>query len=211
MSRHRSGIFPRRSSPPLLSSLQLHSSSAFTLIEVVLGGMVIAIAIAAILGAYVGQVTLNEHARNLSLAIQDANRVVEQIRLQTSGCGSDLTANPPLPNIIPGGGQASWDAWLTNIGGNKSIQPAGSEVIIVTCQRQDGGQQCSAAQAPGSFLANGAAQDPMRITVAVCWRHRGRVIGECNAALAAADGTAPFAANNMIESPAMITTLVTCR
>lgn len=212
MSRHRSDVLLRRSSflpPP--SSLQPHSSSGFTLIEVVLGAMVIAIAIAAILGAYVGQVTLNEHARNLSLAIQDANRVVEQIRLQTSGCSSDLTANPPLPNIIPPG-FATWDAWL---GATKSIlpDPVANERIVVTCQDADGNPNCVAAQ--GGDVVGGAPVggpfDPMRVTVAVCWRHRGRVIGECDAVLAAADGTTPFAANNVIESPAMITTLVTCR
>jgi len=58
--------------------MKLHSSDGFTLAEVVLGGMALTVAIAAILGAYIGQLTLNEHARNLSAAIQDANWVIVQ-------------------------------------------------------------------------------------------------------------------------------------
>lgn len=43
-----------------------------TLVEVVLAALILAIVVSAILGAYMGQVTLNEHARNLSFAINDA-------------------------------------------------------------------------------------------------------------------------------------------
>jgi hypothetical protein len=52
--------------------------------------------------------------------------------------------------------------------------------------------------------------EPLQVTVAVCWRHRNRVIGECawdGVALSANDADG----DGVIESPAMLTTLVTCR
>jgi hypothetical protein len=157
--------------------------------------MALSVAIAAILGAYIGQLTLNEHARNLSLAIQDANRVIEQLRQQNSPCAVGTTAPSAT---APGGG--SWDAWLQGAGGGKSIQPtpAVNELLILTCQNRDGTAACV------------AGDNPIRVTAAVCWRHRNRTLGECTwsgTALSASDTDA----DGVIESPAMLTTLVTCR
>ncbi len=185
--------------------------TGFTLIEVVLGTLTLVIAITAILGAFLGQAVLNEHARNLSLAIQDANRVIEQIRQDTTGAACNL-------NVIPPSG-ANWDAWLNGAGGGKSIQPTPStnELIVVTCQNSQGTQYCPAAQMGTAWHPAGpvGAQDPLRVTIAVCWRHRNRTIGECtlvDGALVPADGqNGPNTINGVIESPAMLTTLVTCR
>ena len=161
----------------------------FTLIELMIGAILLAVAITTLLGAFLGQITLNEHARNLTWAVNDANRVLERMRQQNSGAAcTSPSANPP-------GGFASWNAWLAadiaaGGGGGKSIQPNPNtnELIMVTND----------------------TSDPMEITVAVCWRHRGRVIGECRwngGALVAndADGDGVF------ESPAMLSTLMTCR
>lgn len=174
-------------------------SAGFTLAEIVLGAMVLAVAAAAILGAYVGQVTLNEHARNLSLAIQDANRIIERIRQTNAGPGCTTPSA-----VWPTG--ANWDAWLNDTtpvtgGGGKSIQPdpTNNEFIAVTCQDNT----------TNAVVAACTGVDPIRVTVAVCWRHRGRIIGECNnttpLTIANPDG------DNVTESPAMLTTLVTCR
>ena len=192
--------------------------SGFTLVEVVLGGLTLAIVAAAILGAYVGQVTLNEHARNLSLAVQDANRVIEQIRQQNTGC--------QRPSVVPAG-VTSWNAWM-NIGGAgapKSIQPNPdtNELVAVTCQNDP---RPPPAVPPAPSLCGDVDQvgtgewsrqagvntdfDLLRITVAVCWRHRNRTIGECTwngAALTASDAHG----NGVIDSPVRLTTLVTCR
>ena len=169
----------------------------FTLIEVVLGGLTLAIAIAAIMGAYVGQVALSEHARNLSLAIQDANRIIEQIRQSGASCGT----NPQIATTWPSG--TDWDNWLTVAGGGKSIQPdpLNNERVNVTCQNNQSSAVVSCNSTGGI--------DPIRVTVATCWRHRGRTIGECTptGVLAASDNNS----NGIIESPAMLTTLVTCR
>ena len=174
--------------------------------------MVLAVAAAAILGAYVGQMTLNEHARNLSLAIHDANRVMEQIRQQNASC----VGNPSV--IPPGGAGTSWNTWMNagNPGAPKSLQPSGdtNERLVVTCQDRDGAVYCDGTQVGNEWHAKGGApQNPLRVTVAVCWRHRNRTIGECGwtgGALTASPAT-DANGNGVIESPAMLTTLVTCR
>ena len=57
--------------------------------------------------------------------------------------------------------------------------------------------------------------DPSRVTVAVCWRQRGRTIGECawNGAALTADDTVTVTPDtaDVIDAPTMLTTLVTCR
>ena len=191
------------------------SRAGFTLLEVCLGAMILAVAAAAVLGNYVGQMTLNEHARNLWLTMQDAGRVMEQIRQQNVGCAN--------PTAAPAG-FASWDAWLQAQVPGKSVvstTPNADELIVVTCSNRDGPAtgrcgDANPAQVGAGEWAGGkqagvvTAFNPLQVTVAVCWRQRGRVIGECTwngAALAANDANG----SNVIDSPAMLTTLVTCR
>ena len=186
--------------------MRIHSANGFTLIEIVLGALTLVVAATAILGAYLGQGILNEHARNLSLAVQDANRVIEQIRLQNSPC------NPgPNPSAVQPFG-VSWDDWLQTLPNVKSIGTPNvvntNELVVITCQNRTGTAivACNNAGAP--------PEDPLRVTVAICWRQRLRTIGECMTAgaLAPADGTnGPDNIPGVVESPAMLTTLVTCR
>ena len=165
--------------------------------------MALTVAIAAILGAYIGQLTLNEHARNLSLAIQDANRVIERIRQQNTPCAGGTSAPTALPPTGVWG--TSWDLWLNDAGGGggKSLLPTPNvnELVVLTAQNRDG--------TPLAANAN-----PIRVTAAICWRHRNRTIGECDW-----NGT-NLVENELlnmptdttdIDSPAMLTTLVTCR
>ncbi|MBI2104358.1 MAG: hypothetical protein HYT90_02080 [Candidatus Omnitrophica bacterium] len=161
--------------------------SGLTLVELLVGAVVLAVAVTALLGAFLGQLTMNEHARRLAWAANDASRVMEQVRRQNSGgaCAAP-SANPPA-------GFGSWDAWLADAsasgGGGKSIEPAGDELVVVTP----------------------AGANPLTVTVAVCWRHRARILGECTGAGALAPS--PGAGGNPLvtESPAMLATLVTCR
>lgn len=176
----------------------------FTLPEVLIGVAILAIATTAFLGAFLGQTLLAEHARNLTWAINDANRVMEQLRLQNTS--PNCTVLPSTAILTTCGGQAvtTWDQWLQLCALGKSIQPNPSteELIAVSCQNEAGTAACT------------AADDPIRVTVAVCWRHRSRTLGECawdGAALSSADGSNGFAANGVIESPAMLATLMTCR
>jgi prepilin-type N-terminal cleavage/methylation domain-containing protein len=163
--------------------------SGFTLIELMIGAILLAVGITTLLGAFLGQITLNEHARNLTWAVNDANRVLERMRQQNSGaaCASPSAAAPA--------GFADWDAWLAGDmaaggGGGKSIQPDPdtNELVMVT---------------------SGGA-DPLEITVAICWRHRERTIGECdwNAGALITDDSD---GDGVLESPAMLSTLMTCR
>ncbi len=82
---------------------------AFTFIEVVLG--ILVLTVAAIIGAYMGQLTLSEHARNLSLAVNDANRIIETIRQRNSPCVVAVTGSSPTALSSTG---ANWDAWLAD-------------------------------------------------------------------------------------------------
>ena len=204
------------------------AGGGFTLIEIILAGMTLAIALAALLGAFLGQLTLNEHARNLSLAVHDANRVIEQIRQDNMNC--------TMPNIDPrdlAGAPTSWNAWLQAQNPGKSIPNAdrnAEEQIMVTCLRRNPsapplnpadycGTGGTAQVGPGEWRVNGGTTtfDPLLLTVSVCWRHRGRVIGECawnagaNRLDAADGGNGPNPNAGVIDSPASLMTLVTCR
>lgn len=159
-----------------------------TLVELLIGALLLAIGIVTLLEAFVRQQTLNEHARNLSWAMNDATRVMERLRQQNSG------ATCTTPTLTPPAGFASWDAWLVdtsvNGGGGKSVQPdpVTNELVV-----------------PSS-----SGTDPISLTVAVCWRHRGRTLGECQwvgGALTPSDADG----NNIITSPAALSTLLTCR
>ena len=166
-----------------------------TLVEIVLGAAILAATIAALLQMFVGQVVLAEHYRNLSWAINDADRVVEELRKQHSG-STCLT-----PGVTPPTGFASWDAWLSDTssgGGGKSIQPnpATNELVVVS----------------PSVTPPAPVPDPLTLTVAVCWRHRNRTVGECTwngTALVANPGAGGDPA--VTESPVMFTTAMTCR
>lgn len=194
-----------------------------TLIEILIGSALLSVAISAILGAQFGQRILNEHARNLTLATQDAERVIEAIRNQNAQCNATPTMNPP-------GGFASWHAWLSTPpplgfesgGGQLSLanSPEANERVVVTCQGRNAAgnlQHCPDPQMGAEWHVPGPAGvvNPLQVTVAVCWRHRQRTIGECawNGAALTPDDDVPMPQDTagVIDSPVMMTTLVTCR
>ena len=186
-----------------------------TLVEMLIAGVVFVVGLLTFFEAQFSAVPLREHARNLSWATNDATRVVEQLRDQNSGAGCAVPDARPL-----GGG--TWDAWLGAAGGGKSIQPAANERIMVTCQEegdQDGDgilwEYCGTGQITngvnGEWASVGIATSyPLvRLTVAVCWRNRGRVIGECQwngAQLVANDN-----GDRVLTSPGMSSTVLACR
>ena len=206
------------------------SGRGFTLIEMMLGAAILVIAFVALLGAFLSQSILNAHARSLTTAINDATRVMEEMRAQNTGlqCGTAPRATVPVPTGqgTCTGNLTSWNDWLQLCGGGKSLpNPTREELIVVTCQDENGGwspgDYCgslSPAQVSAgewTFQAQATSFDPIRITVAVCWRQRGRVIGECTwngTTLTTLDGSnGPNNQQGVIESPAMLTTLMTCR
>ena len=191
---------------------QASRERGLTLMELLIAAAIFLIAIAALFWASFSQRTLNEHSRNLSWAVNDASRVIERMRqLNRGGACTRPSA------ISPGGGTTSWDTWLAGVGGGMSLPPGTNERIFVTCE-DNGGAYCDADQMANASVewhnSDGAAglpdDDPIRVTVAVCWRHRTRVLGECtwdSAQLQAADSDG----DGILESPAMLTTTITCR
>ena len=185
----------------------------FTLVEILLGSFIMVVALGAMMGAFVSHSLLGANARNLTAALNDATSVMEQIRVQNtgSGCGS--------PSAEMSGG---WDAWLEAQPQGRSLRLPTNELVALTCQDESGASYCGRGGSPKQVATQEWASqpgqttyDPIRVTVAVCWRHQGRVIGECqwrNNALEAVDGiNGPNNRIRVIESPAMLTTLITCR
>lgn len=165
----------------------------FSLMEFLIGASLLSIAVVSLMAVFVSEQTLNEHSRNLSWAVTDVARVMERMREQNNpGVCATVNVNPPT-------GYVSWDAWLASTastgGGGKNLQPLAqtNELIVPTV----------------------LGVDPAQVTVAVCWRHRDRVLGECawdGAALSADEGVAvPNDTPNVIDSPAMLSAFLTCR
>lgn len=167
-------------------------SHGLTLVELVIVAAILGIGIAALIGAFVSQMALNEHARNMAWAMNDANRVMERLRQLNTDCETP-SASPSSECGTGADACADWDAWLNSTtGGGKSIlpSPSSNELIVVTT----------------------SGSDPLEVTVAVCWRHRSRTIGECawdaqQSVLSADDQDG----DGVVESPAMLSTLMTCR
>jgi len=152
---------------------------------------ILVVALTGLLQAWLSSRTLNEYSRYLSWAVNDADRVIERIRQQNA------SATCSIPTVTAPAPFASWDAWLAdttaNGGGGKSIQPNPSvnELIV---------------------LSSTSGTDPIQVSVAVCWRNQGRTLGECTwngAALSPNPGAGGDPA--VTESPAMLSTLVSCR
>ena len=173
--------------------------AGLTLVEIVSGAAVLAMAIVSVLMALISQITLNEHSRNLAWASNDASRVLEQLQ-QQNGAGECTTIDVDAPGAFvsdygAGWDSVGWNAWLGDTianggAGGKSVppNPATEELVTVTS----------------------TGTDPVEATVAVCWRHRQRVIGECawnGVQLTASD----LDGNGRITSPAMLSTFVTCQ
>ena len=207
----------------------------FTLVEMILGAAILVIVLAAFMGGFFGQAFLNSRARNLTAAMNDATRVMERIRQQNTGSGC------ATPDARPPGTFTSWNAWLTDTsssgGGGMSINsPALIEQIVVTCQ--DGSSTatpapyCGPDQVGASEWQVGAGSgfDPIRVTVAVGWYEPGRtqtkpspgqefeyVGGSTGGCAPATPGSLRVGTDTdvdkdgVIESQAMLTTLVTCR
>ena len=164
-------------------------AGGMTLVELLIGVVILLVVTGALFGAVTQQTTLNEHSRNMSWAMLDADRIMERLRQLNTGCATPTALASGLPAAECGGAAcASWDAWLAAGGGGKNMP----ELMVVS------------TPTPGT--------DPLSVTVAVCWRHRDRTIGECNwngAVLTANPGAGGNP--NVTESPAMLSTMITCR
>jgi len=247
------------------------TQAGFTLIEIMLGTSIMVIVLVALLGSFFGQSTLNQNARNMMAAVNDATRIMEEIRRQNarnpdgSFPAGSLCATSNIPSARPPS-QQSWNEWLDAQVPAKSLAGSGNihEIAVVTCQDQDGGTALSdycgwtatgqgAQVGPaewypwyggGLAMTNGhlpfqwgpTAFDPIRVTVAVGWAQKRagggtlplggsgseftyNVTGIGKGAIVqeqlrvGPDAPEPGFpdGDGVIESPAMLTTMVTCR
>ena len=159
-------------------------SDGFTLVELMIAIAFLVVALAGLLSAFLSLSALNEYSRNVTWATNDATRVLEQMRQQNTG-GSCFTPSAAAPS-----GSATWDAWLTNVAGGKSIQPNPSTEELAT--------------------VTSSGTDPLTVSVMVCWRQRSRVVGECTWS-GSALSTSDLDGDGTLESPVMLTTIMTCR
>lgn len=115
----------------------------FTLIELMLGATILAVVAVALIGGYLGESYLNENARNMMAAMNDATRVMEQIRVQNVGCTTPSAVPPLIPPAPPNTTTryASWNDWLNVQTPAKTVDLPNAnarERIVVMCQ--DGGK-----------------------------------------------------------------------
>lgn len=206
----------------------------FTLVEILLGASILSVSIVALMGAFFGQSYLNTHARFLGAAMNDATRVLELIRAQNVGTGC------ALPSARPPTGE-SWNAWFDANDAKSINQPnaEANELIVVTCQNEAGTVYCGpnqigrnewrpwyTAAAHGGVAVANSNEPIIRVTVAVGWRQQRRNVGQGGAGAEFSYLTVgcgknctqeafrigPDAdADGIIESQAMLTTLVACR
>lgn len=226
--------------------------SGFTLIEMLMGLSIMTVVFVALIGAFLGQSFLNANARYLTAAMNDATRVMEQIRQQNTGSQGTCAQNPPFPSAQPPGTFPDWNTWLISPsgGGGTSVtrsdmtQSNGMiELIAVTCQDSVTQAYCGLSSTPGLNQVGSLEWkvgnpdtkfNPIRVTVAIGWRQDRRVLGSSTTGgqefTFVPSGTGMFTSgkqtvtssgtlqagpdangNDVIDSQAMLTTLVTCR
>lgn len=95
----------------------MKSKKGLTLLELVIGVAIFIVAIVSLLGAYMGALTMSEGSRNLNTAINDATRVIEEMR------------NIPFASIT----LTNWTTWASNNGANTLED----ETITTTYQGTD--------------------------------------------------------------------------
>jgi len=163
---------------PHLVCDRMRSERGLTFIEILITTIVIGLSVVALSSMIAGQLSFNEHARNVVLAMNDVNRVMEAMRAQnrsSAGCVQPTTAPPS---------GANWETWLGNPlpggGGGRSLTFSGANEAV-------------------GVLSGAAGSDPLSVSIAVCWTHRARRIGDCDPS----DGA--------VSSPAMTNSFLTCR
>ena len=197
-----------------------------------MGASILALVIVSLAGAFVGQSYLNASARNLTAAVNDATRIMEQIRQQNMG----NTCAENVPSASPPGNTSSWNAWMAN---KKSIQIPNVnsfELVGVTCQNESGTRYCGDLSAGLARAQVGSGEwktarnratsyNPVRVTVSIGWLQQERINGGADFVYAPpstvtsgkstvttpADFNIVDDGDGVVRSTAMLTTLVTCR
>ena len=157
------------------------AKAGFTLVEVMIATLILTIALGGLLHAFSACLILNENSRNLSLALNGAQDVIEQIR--NSNFANIMNFNNPPNNPFQLG--SNW--FLSN---NDHIGII--EVIN-----------------DGSDIPAGITNaNLLQVRVVICWRQQGgRIIGEA-IDVAGALVSNDLDGDGKIESPAELITLI---
>ena len=119
--------------------------SGFTLLELMIGSAVLVLALVGLIGAYIGCFSLNESARNLTVAMNDAQCTMEEIRDRnvTSNITQEDWAAWAATDPPEGGGCNTLDSESINV-----TYPSGTGIdpleILITVNWTEKGRQRSA-------------------------------------------------------------------
>lgn len=94
-----------------------YKNRGLTLLELMIGVAIFIVAVISLLGAYVGALVMSEGSRNLNTALNDATRVIEEMR------------NVPFGSVST----TDWTTWARNNGANS----LNSEAITTIYQGSD--------------------------------------------------------------------------
>lgn len=174
------------------------NKTGFTLIELMIGAVVLVTALLGLLGVFTGCFGLNETARNLTIAINGSQQRLEEMRRHTLANFDSIVGD-----CSPGGSVGNTftiNNWL----------PAAEQGAVIYILNPQTGAilNTSPAANPGLTL--------YEVRITVCWRQRGgRIIGEDNGTGAGGialdgvlNGSEDVDGNNMLDSPAQIITLM---
>jgi prepilin-type N-terminal cleavage/methylation domain-containing protein len=178
------------------------NKTGFTLIEVMIAAAISVVVLLGLLGAYIGCFNLNESAKNLTIAINGAQQKMEEIRNHCFDHFDTVVSDYSPAGLVGNTFTISPGIWLA---------PANQSAVVYILNPQT-----------GVILNTGPAANPgldlYEVRTVVCWRQRGaRTIGEDNgrgggiAFNGICDGAEDANGNNILDSPAQITTLITER
>lgn len=169
------------------------NKSGFTLLELMIGATVLIVALVGLIAAYIGCFTLNEGARNLTIAINGAQEKLEEIR--------NHNFDTMVGDYSPGGSDGNTFTidptnWLT-----AENQTA---VIYILNPQTDVILNTSPTANPGLDL--------YKITITICWRQKGgRIFGEDGNLDGVFDAGEDINGNDRLDSPAQLVTLMAKR
>ena len=153
----------------------------FTLVELMIAVLILTISLSGLLHAFSTCFILNENSRNISLALNGAQEMIEQIR------------NDDFDDIYD-----TYNGGMFNLGSDWFLSDNDHKGVIEVIKN-------------GSDTASITNDDLLQVRVVICWRQQGgRIIGEdinLNGELdTGEDKSSPL--NGRIDSPAELITLI---
>ena len=126
----------------------IKKNNAFTLLEVLISGTVLAVVLLGVLSGYVSCLNINDISRSTTIASEDARQVIEQMRSFAVTSLTTITSQ-------------DWTAWAAANG----LNTLDSEQITVTYVENDPAKDAD---------ADPLNEDPLEVTVTVTWQDKSR-------------------------------------